>query len=190
LQQLWQPPPKDLAEEAEVWARVDQAYAGLGTVDADELRAQRLEEGATGMLRLEPRPEPDPLLTAAGDDASKQALNGAQIQALFELSANVAGSVIPIETAIWLVMLAVPGIDAAAARRALAAAASAGLPEPGSAAMPELAELANAVEPMAAVPTDPAVLQDARARWLASRLDAAPGAAGRVLEMWRRAWTS
>jgi hypothetical protein len=126
--------------------------------------------------------EVDPLLVAGTDDASKQALNGAQIRALFELSANVSAGVIPVETALWLVALAIPGIDEAAARAALVAA---GAVEPVA--------LAAAVEPVAGV--DVAVAdaearafvakRDAGRRWW--RRDAKPTPA-QALESWRRAW--
>ncbi len=185
MKSLWTPPAKETAEVRKLTAEGDEIYARVAGVSSVEVREQRLVNGATGELRLEPLPEVlevDPLLVGGADDASKQALNGAQIQALFELSANVSAGVIPIETALWLVGLAVPGIDEAAARAALTAAANV-----------DTAALSSAIEPVAVVPTELAdavgrafvAKRDAGRRWW--RRDAKPTAA-QALESWRVAW--
>jgi hypothetical protein len=166
-------------------AETDEIYAKVAGVTQPELREQRLVNGITGELRLEPLPEVvevDPLLVGGTDDASKQALNGAQIQALFELSANVSAGVIPLQTALWLVSLAVPGLDETAARAALLAAANT-----------EPVELAAAVAPVAGVDVEVAdavarafvAKRDAGRRWW--RRDAKPTAA-QALESWRLVW--
>ena len=53
----------------------------------------------------------------AGGDVQRQALNGAQINSIVELAANVQSGVLPIETAVQIVMIAIPSItrDAATA---------------------------------------------------------------------------
>jgi phage-related protein (TIGR01555 family) len=185
MKPLWTPPAKETAEVRKLQAETDEIYAKVAGVTQPELREQRLVNGVTGELRLEPLPEVvevDPLLVGGTDDASKQALNGAQIQALFELSANVSAGVIPLQTALWLVSLAVPGLDETAARAALLAAANV-----------EPVELAAAVAPVAGVDVTVAdavarafvAKRDAGRRWW--RRDAKPTAA-QALESWRLAW--
>jgi phage-related protein (TIGR01555 family) len=182
---LWVPPAKETAEVRKLQAEGDEVYARVAGLSSAEIREQRQVLGATGELRLEPLPEVlevDPLLVGGADDASKQALNGAQIRALFELSANVSAGVIPVETALWLVALAIPGIDETAARAALIAAGNV-----------EPVALAAAVEPAAGV--DVAVA-DAVARAFVARRDAgrkwwrrdAKPTPAQALESWRQAW--
>ncbi len=184
MRPLWVPPEKEVAEIRKLQAEGDEIAQRTANIPSEMIYEQRHVLGATGELRLEPLPvlEVDPLAVGGADDASKQALNGAQIQALFELSANVSAAVIPIETALWLVGLAVPGIDETAARAALTAAASV-----------DTAALSSAIEPVAVVPAEVA---DAAARAFVAKRDAgrkwwrrdAKPTEMQALDSWRRAW--
>ena len=70
------------------------------------------------------------LQSAPGEDVQRQALNGAQMNALMELSLAVANGELPPEVAAWLVELSVPGLDTAGTQAALAAAQRFGASKP------------------------------------------------------------
>ena len=136
----WTVEPRPIAEpdhklEAEIDAietRTDTLAGEHGLLRDTEIREWRNVDGKRGRVRVEsssmlPEPGPDDvsgeLAAAAGTgEVQQQALNGAQIQALFDLSVAVTAGTIPAEVARWLVQLAVPGLDTAGVSQAMAIA--------------------------------------------------------------------
>jgi hypothetical protein len=58
MRPLWVPPPLEVAEERKLQAEADEIYARVAAPLGEEIYQQRLVEGATGELRLEPRKPP------------------------------------------------------------------------------------------------------------------------------------
>lgn len=127
-----EPDHKLEAEIDEIETRTDTLAAEHGLLKDKEIRGWRNVDGKRGRVRVEsadllPEPGTDDvageLAAAAGaGEVQQQALNGAQIQALFDLSLAVTAGTIPSEVARWLVQLAVPGLDTAGVSQAMAVA--------------------------------------------------------------------
>jgi hypothetical protein len=124
-----------LARTDKLRAEVDEIQSDIGIVKPVEIRSWRVVDGKGGQVRSEldellPEPTEDDIAAALagegaaapGEDVQRQALNGAQMNALMELSLSVANGDLPPEVAAWLVELSVPGLDTAGTAAALAAA--------------------------------------------------------------------
>ena len=160
---LAEPDRKLEAEIDEIETRTDAAAKQAGTLADKEIRQWRNVDGKHGRVRVEaasmlPEPGANEVEAAiaaqaggvpAGGDVQRQALNGAQIQALFDLSVAVTTGKIPADVARWLVDLAVPGLDTAGVTQAMAIAQAwtnpKAPPEPVAAPTQAGAEVARAV---------------------------------------------
>lgn len=128
------------AEAAEIYRQggvvlpsmIAQELADNGpyTIEPDYVEELRKIEGLASEPEAEPvepmaaasEPEPEVATTpgaAAPDesDVQKQALNGAQIASLVQIAAQVKLEEIPVEAAIAIIMVAIPGISEPQARR-------------------------------------------------------------------------
>lgn len=189
---LWKPSEKEIAETRRLQAVADEIYKRIEAVTADEIRDQRFIKGVRGEMRLEPIVEPDQPDAAGeepeageqlgasggGEDVSRQALNGAQITSLFELAANVTAGVLPIDTALWLIGVSIPGVDMDRARRALEAAANFDAPS-----------LAEQLEPAAEIDVPEATQIADAVRW-AGRVRKDGAAAPITMDRWREVWAA
>jgi hypothetical protein len=123
------------ARVAEIYARIDELYQRIGVLTAEQIKQWRSVDGKSGIVQVPAAIAPiaQPVVVGALEqpadpiapeqpDVQAQALNGAQITSLMELSAAVVRGEMPVEVALWLIGLAVPGLDTSGAAMAMAIA--------------------------------------------------------------------
>jgi hypothetical protein len=124
------PSAKEKAEIALAQAQADNARIETDVAKPEEVREQRLVQGdVEGPLKAKAdevvvSTQPTNAETTAASDVQAQALNGAQMNALRDTIAAVTLGQMPVESAEWLISVAVPGLDLAKAREALEKAAA------------------------------------------------------------------
>jgi hypothetical protein len=124
--------------------QIESAMNAMKTFDLvsdDYLSKQTKQATIARMMNVDPaaelkliKAESEAAATAmgGGDDVQKQALNGAQITSAVEIIAQVASGQMPRDSAVQLIMLAFPNVDAAAADRILGSAGRGFVPTPAA----------------------------------------------------------
>lgn len=139
---LWQMDEREIAEIRSKQAATDQIYLENGVLDSAEIRDSRFGTGKWAMdTTLKEVTVPDPAIPAADPgapgapaqvDISKQALNGAQISSVLETVQSVVAGALPRESAVNIILKAIPTLSQAEAEAIVGSAGKGFIPAPNA----------------------------------------------------------